>query len=63
MPMRVVLAGAPVAELPRGEIYEVSFDPAKGREQKGRRYFPRAVDRFRAALGIPGLASAVVSYG
>lgn len=36
--MRAVLVGTPVAEPRRGEIFEVNFHPAKGREQKGRRY-------------------------
>jgi mRNA interferase MazF len=38
MPMRRVVAGAPSADPRRGEIYEVNLDPAKGREQKERRY-------------------------
>lgn len=35
--MRRAIAGAAVADPRRGEIYEVNLDPAKGREQKGRR--------------------------
>jgi len=38
MPMKPLLAGPPAAEPRRGEIYEINLDPAKGREQKGRRY-------------------------
>lgn len=36
--MRSILAGTPAAAPLRGEVYEVNLDPAKGREQKGRRY-------------------------
>ena len=36
--MRSVIASAASADPRRGEIYEVNLDPAKGREQKGRRY-------------------------
>ena len=35
--MQAILAGAPAADPRRGEIYEINLDPAKGREQKGRR--------------------------
>lgn len=55
--MRVVLAGGPVAEPRRGEIYEVNFDPAKGREQKGRRY---CLVVSTDAMNQSGLGTAIV---
>lgn len=35
--MQAVIAGVPAADPRRGGIYEINLDPAKGREQKGRR--------------------------
>jgi mRNA-degrading endonuclease toxin of MazEF toxin-antitoxin module len=35
--MRSIVAGSRAADPRRGEIYEVNFNPAKGREQKGLR--------------------------
>lgn len=57
MPMRAVLVGAPVADPRRGETYEVNFDPAKGREQKGRRY---CLVVSTDALNESGLGTAIV---
>lgn len=57
MPMRAALAGSPVADPRRGEIYEVNFDPAKGREQKGRRF---CLVVSTDALNESGLGTAIV---
>lgn len=52
-----MLAGGPVAEPRRGEIYEVNFDPAKGREQQGRRY---CLVVSTDAMNQSGLGTAIV---
>jgi mRNA-degrading endonuclease toxin of MazEF toxin-antitoxin module len=56
MPMRAVIDGGAAADPRRGEIYEINLDPAKGREQKGRRV---CLIVSTDALNVSGLGIAI----